>query len=108
VISPPFDPPGQPAPEPVTRYGTWVRPPGPAPLAYQLGDQKVLCSSVCLRQDKAQEMADAGEHVGDVQPWTVDLDDGDDDLRCDGCGAVLVEAPRYSNEDELEDEGAEQ
>ncbi|MEU9887969.1 hypothetical protein [Sphaerisporangium sp. NPDC051011] len=80
--------------------GVWVRPPAPSPLAYQLGDQRVLCAGGCLPHDRAQEMADACEHVGDVQPWTVHLAVDDEDLRCDGCGAVLAQAPRLPDDEE--------
>ncbi|GAA2657505.1 hypothetical protein [Nonomuraea recticatena] len=71
---------------------------GPRPIAYQLGEQRVLCAPNCLPERRAQQMTDAGRHVGDVHPWTVDLSLGDEDLRCDGCGRVLVQAPALIEE----------
>lgn len=73
--------------------------PAPVPLAYQLAEGSVLCT-VCLPPLEAHAMSDEGEHVGDVQPWTVDLNPGDDDLLCDVCCRVLLRAPRLDDPDE--------
>ncbi|MFI6290086.1 hypothetical protein ACIBEJ_00790 [Nonomuraea sp. NPDC050790] len=78
--------------------GPALRRPGLRPLAHQLGNGRVLCLPGCISDTEAQALADAGGHVGDVHPWTVDLYAGDDDLRCDGCGRVLVHAPRWEPE----------
>lgn len=80
--------------------GRLARTAGPQPIAYQLDDQRVLCASACLPHGRAQELADAGQRAGDVQPWTVDLWPGDEHLRCSGCGRVLVEAPPAGDLDE--------
>ncbi|MEV0755265.1 hypothetical protein [Streptosporangium sp. NPDC050280] len=76
---------------PPSQDAAW--PCGLEPLAYQLGDGRVVCATRCLPHGQAQERADAGLHVGDVQPWTVDLCFDDEDLRCDCCGGLLVRAP---------------
>src|SRR3954469_6599528 len=91
----PFPPPG------------YVRPTGPQPIGYQVDDERVLCAPGCLSHQEAQALVDSGQRAGDVQPWTVDLWPGDPDLRCSGCGRVLVQAPTDSDENELE-EGTEQ
>lgn len=72
-----------------------------APIAYQAGGAAVLCSTSCLPARTAQlitdsldgRLTDGNPPLGDVHPWTVELDAGDDDLRCDGCGRVLVQRP---------------
>jgi hypothetical protein len=80
---------------------------GPEPIAYQVDDERVLCAPYCLSHAEAQALVDAGQRAGDVHPWTVDLWSGDPDLRCSGCGSVLVQAPPDIDDDELE-EGTEQ
>jgi hypothetical protein len=72
-----------------------MRPP-PLPIAWQLGDgsdREVLCVAACLSEAQAQRLADAGEYVGDIHPWTCDIDPGSPHLKCDRCGRVLVRAP---------------
>jgi hypothetical protein len=78
------------------------------PIAYQVGGKAVLCSASCLSPTMAQLITDSldvpggcGDSLGDVHPWTVDLGEGDDDLRCDNCHRVLVKAPQPHLDDEL-------
>jgi hypothetical protein len=79
------------------------------PIAYQVGGKAVLCTASCMTPSVAQLvtdsldpiMADGHDALGDVHPWTVDLFEGDDDLRCDNCRRVLVRAPQLDEEDEL-------
>ncbi|MEU4406265.1 hypothetical protein AB0F88_17220 [Streptosporangium sp. NPDC023963] len=84
--------------------GFRARVPGPPPIAYQLGDQRVLCAPGCLSHEDAQTLADTEQHVGDVHPWTVDLDPDEEALRCDGCGAVLLQAPPITDEDDSKEQ----
>jgi len=73
------------------------------PIANQLGDGRVLCHT-CLPEEEAEAIIAAGGHVGDVHPWTANLEQGDPDLACDRCGVILLPAPSYQDED---GEGAE-
>ncbi|GAA3173227.1 hypothetical protein [Nonomuraea salmonea] len=68
---------------------------GPLPIAYQLDDDRMLCSGNCLGELAAAALADAGQHVGDVHPWTVDLYPGDPAVCCSGCGATILPAPPF-------------
>lgn len=78
--------------------------PGPQPIAYQVSDRRVLCAPGCMSHEDAQQLADADQRAGDVHPWTVDLDPGGEDLLCNGCGTVLVQAPPIDDDNDEEEQ----
>lgn len=53
----------------------------------------------CLPNREAARRVEAGEQIGEAYPWTVDLEPGGDDFRCEVCGDVILAAPALELDD---------
>lgn len=71
--------------------------PGKDPLGHCVDGHRVYCTR-CLPPDLVPALDPGGDRIGEVYPWTANLEPGET-LTCAGCGHILASIPNSGGEE---------